>query len=320
MTANNCINSSYSKNLTPYIVGSDTALYQYQSIQTAITQAESDGASSTNPQVVLVSPGSHAGGFTIKDGIIVRGMNSTPGFHSTRINGDVVWGGDPGTEGALENVTVHGNPSALVTIFSESTGGKFTITDCLLDASGGALRCVHNQLGNGVTINIVRSTLIKGSNEHILLNGANSMDIQDSNLIGGPTIRSSRFLGSLTNNIRNCFIVGRVESDLTAVLNISQTKIDAFQGTGEGALRAFTTGTITADDCHIITNTIPAIFINDGATCNVLGCTLETNSATFAIANLGGAGTSILNKANIIMSGSNALIDPLMVVTTYPVL
>lgn len=76
MTTNNSINSpinlpAYS--LTPYIVGSDNNS-QYSTISSAITQAVSDGASSTTPKVIYVKPGTYSGNITLSDGIYITGQ------------------------------------------------------------------------------------------------------------------------------------------------------------------------------------------------------------------------------------------------------
>lgn len=65
------------RNLTPYIVGQDQIDSEFLSIQGAIDRAVADGASTSNPQLVIVKAGTYVENIVLAQGIRLLGLQKT---------------------------------------------------------------------------------------------------------------------------------------------------------------------------------------------------------------------------------------------------
>ena len=247
-------------------------------------------------------------------------MNSTSEFHSVIIENEVLWTGLTGHEGAIENVTIA--PTIAVDAFSVTAGqeGILNISNCLIDETPHNNRCVNWNTTNPSTIKLNNCLLREGTLEFILIDGAANVSLDNCTLSGDNSINGIDLRGTATHVINNCSIDGRLITLGSVSVNCFNTRIDCLGITVLQAVRVRAITTVTLDNCTVLSNNRPCVIINDNATCIILGGTLNSNSpGGFVIQNLGGVGTSILNKASIIMQGSNSTIDPLIVVTTYVV-
>lgn len=128
--------------LSPYIVGATGS--DFTTIQAAIEQAVTDGASKTNQKNVYVKPGTYNENISLFDGINVLGFDSYPsedypgiqfpnnGFLSAVLTGTVTHNG-----GDSKIYNIHIKPSSNGSAFNlNAVGGLIFIRGCRFDLSG----------------------------------------------------------------------------------------------------------------------------------------------------------------------------------------
>jgi hypothetical protein len=236
MTTNNAINSpinlpAYS--LTPYIVGTDNNS-QYTTISSAITQAVSDGASSTSPKVIYVKPGTYNESLTLKDGIYVIGAQMETisyeklGVSPVLLQKSVVVSGTVTFSQTSTSTAIACGLNNITLTYDTASNYVFNVNDNVAGAAaamyiylynvnwsgtnaGFILMGNHNgsSTGGTITFNLNQCTaLLKGSNLFYSLDSTNTTSHQlsinglMSTLIGNNTVQTQAY-GNVSINFDN---------------------------------------------------------------------------------------------------------------------
>lgn len=327
MTIINCINNPFSRLITPYIVGSDTSLYEYQSIQTAIAQAVTDGASAAIPKVILVSAGTFTEDVDILDGIIVKGMNSVRSIHASIIVGEISWGGTAtGHIGSLEDIEVMA-PAATDCLDVGLTGlGTLSCQSCKFDASAGD-RCVNWATNAACFLRLNNCLLIGSTTESISIRGFGDFSMLNSRFENDGSSLQLQITQDARAFTFNCLLEGRAQVQNDAELTLFNCLIDYTLGTNNYAVRANTGSKLVAKGCSILSNNIgvSAVALQGGTgvtttRCEMIQCELlSISTGGFAIEKAGAAVPDpTINKANLIGTGTATGIGAGITVVTYP--
>ena len=126
--------------ITPYIVGSDSHS-QYSTIQAAINQAVTDGASDSTPKNIYVKPGTYTETLTGNAGIRIIGLSvpalgqflALPTDLSVQWNGVCTW-----SSGTMEFQNIETTYNGSGNIFTIPGSGTLILQSCILNNVGGA--------------------------------------------------------------------------------------------------------------------------------------------------------------------------------------
>jgi hypothetical protein len=166
--------------VSPYVVGKDTNLYHFQSINSAITAAVQDGASASQPALIYVTPGNYAENLFFQPYVYVVGYG-TGYSEAVVVTGQASNGLNPGTY-FFANLTFKNTGSTLL-FGGQANNVKFYIENCKFETSG-----------NGTTITIsYENAIVQFINCLIQNTGGNqAIDLQDGFLtIANSIVRSS---------------------------------------------------------------------------------------------------------------------------------
>jgi len=327
MTFNNCINSSFSKTITPYIVGSDTTLYQYQLIKDAIDQAVIDGASAATPKLILISPGTYTENINIYDGIIVSGMNGSRYTHTSIIVGQVSWEGSGSSDiGSLENVEVRGVAAGDCIDVIPGGEGILSCLSCKFDGSV-SNRCVNWSTNATCTLRINDCFLVGGSNESISIRNFGDLFMANSRFENDKGSLQFQITDNATAFVFNCLLEGRVQSQDDAEIIIANSIVDYSLGTNSHGIRINTGSKSTLRGCFINTANagVSAVGMQGGTTtlgtrCDMINCDLLSIASSGNAIERAGATLPdpTLNKSQLTALGTATTIEAGITTTTYP--
>lgn len=132
--------------ISPYIVGT-TGTNDFTTIQAAINQAVSDGASSANKKNIYVKPGTYNENLTVSDGIVVMGLDANhftesgglivlnQAIPSALVTGTITYSGGVNTEGFIKNLNIApGNNNTFLTWTDD--GALFLVEGCRIFLEG----------------------------------------------------------------------------------------------------------------------------------------------------------------------------------------
>ena len=327
MSATNCINSAYSKTISPYIVGSDTALYQYQTIQSAITQATTDGASSATPKVVVVSEGTYTENITITDGIIVRGMNASRDIHASKLVGEISWGGTAtGHTGSVENLET--SAPAATDCLDVGIGGLGVLSckDCKFDASAGD-RCINWATNAACFLRIDNCFLLGSANESISIRNFGDLFMINSRFENDKASLQFQITQDARAFVFNCLLEGRAQVQNDAEMTLFSCLVDYSLGTANYAVRANTGSKATLKNCLIASAnaSVSAVAMQGGTSVTttrfeMVQCELlSIASSGDAIERAGAAAPDpTLSKAFLTATGTASGIQAGITVINYP--
>ena len=141
--------------LTPYVVGK-ALTDPYNSIQDAIDDAVTAGASFTDPAVVIVKPGEYTENVALASGITVIALTYDRG-HMTKLAGTLTYNSAAGGSAATKVATwvgidVNGDGTNPSLQFSGANPQWLNITNCDVNSVGPAKSMVMSNAGTGSTL------------------------------------------------------------------------------------------------------------------------------------------------------------------------
>jgi hypothetical protein len=144
--------ASIGYSLTPYIVGKG-ASDPYSTIQSAIDQAVTDGATFTNPAVVIVKPGVYVEDVSVAVGVSVWALTLEKSY-MTRVTGTLTFnsgaGGSVGSKiTAWIGIDVSGDGTNPTLQFSGLNPQRLNLLNCEINSPGPSPACVLSNTGSG---------------------------------------------------------------------------------------------------------------------------------------------------------------------------
>lgn len=200
--------------ITPYIVGPDVNS-QYSTIQAAINQAITDGASDSTPKNIYVKPGTYTETLTGAAGIRIIGLSipavDTP---NTNPNLSVIWVGVcTWASGAMEFENIRTGYAGSGNIFTIPASGKLVLTGCQLNNPGSAGNII---VDGGSAANLYMQNCQPGNNVGQLINSSHTgfvAYINDSSLAAGGGLTTVGGTWTLNNVTMDAFwIMGNTEA------------------------------------------------------------------------------------------------------------
>lgn len=243
---------------TAYVVGSTGA--RFTSIQTAINQAESDGASFASPANVFIQAGTYTENLTLKDGIYLYTYDGNFGFTSSKsvsLNGTVSIA--TGVRCKINGVHFSRTSGS---IFS-CTGGTLELSNCTSTVTTGILfsltsTAAKNFYFSNCTFNGISSSAFMTTNSDAMTVTVRAESTSISFDVDSSFTNSTDIV---TIDLFNC------KNITTWILNSGTTNFTAqncyFEGSGGSIINtgASATGTINLYNCIVSVTSNPVITI-----------------------------------------------------------
>lgn len=267
-----------------YVVSTVAGQGGFTSIQAAINQAVSDGASVSNPLTIWVFSGAYTENLTLAPFVSLACANSSVQENTATVIGNAVYSGTG--DFAINNLSFVSNSSSAAISFQSAGSVTIQLNGTILDggASGIGLECTS------------ASSLINVFSGQLYSAGSG----KSFNQTHGTTVLFDCSGGSNTGLIStisggNCYFYGCVFTDGYSVTGASLNCIDTIiQST-----------TLAASS--------PCINIGASGTVLVIGGSLFSNAGSGFVID----GTGALTYSNIALRGSALLVDPALTVNYF---
>lgn len=260
--------------VSPYVVGTNANIYNYTSIQTAITAAVTDGASATSPAIVYVTPGTYTQNLTFQPYVHLVGIASGDGdvVNVVGTSGSNIFLGTPSLI-SITNINFVSNSTS----FAFYTQGASTIQELIL---------------RNVSISVSQ-----GSSGAISLNSFGVVNIYDSIITSTSNGSGPLSINNGTNNFYNCIFNNTGTGTSSSNGGIANFYFSTFNDniTNLG-------GTVNIYSCYANSGA-QSFYTNAGSTANSIYDLVvnSTASSGYWFTNVGGAG---LNYGAILPIGS----------------
>jgi hypothetical protein len=249
----------------------------FHTIQAAITQAHTDGATTT----IFVQPGTYAEDLTLYDGINIQGSQE----------GEVIINGihTPPSSGTFSVSSVQ--LASATDIFSSSAAGTttLTVTNCLFNLTAGYVFDLANWTGDLIIDNCTETS----TRNYIVTNTASAaLDIKDSAIGAGTTTLTCSGVTRIFNSRIFCPVTFASAAD---VLVDGGSRIDA-------AVTTSGTATVSIMDSVISSGSSSAIVHNSTNLLTLSNVTIDSSSSTVI------DGTGTIELGEVVYTNSNTVI------------
>lgn len=317
--------------LSPYVVGPTSS--DYMTIQAAINQAVSDGASQDSQINIYVKPGTYNENITLYDGINVMGFDpyysECPpgnqfvynGFLSALLTGTITHASGDSKVYAL-NVKPSANSTA-VTLDAE--GGLLILSGCRFDLSGSSSVLLSVTDTDTAVLSDTISTVAAGKCFAISEGMSANISIYNSKILSSATSTLDAET-DLTLQVSNSSILGSIDASLAASLYFTAYETQHSKTASDPLIIAgdSTTGTILYYDSQLITPSSSAFDIGStGIVINLInswcssGVTEVTGGGRVTKNFItGSSGESVLIKNTTGFGGSDYVVNQAGLTTT----
>jgi hypothetical protein len=294
---------------TAYVVGTDPLQARFTVIQNAINQAVADGATTANPQVVFIQPGTYTEDLTLAPGVFLAGHPRS----KADISPVTIIGTCTAASNAVDTFLVcfirFRQPAAANAFNISGTGAFFcSIKTCEIEAVTLGVDAVNHSAANA-NVSIYDSLIAADGAGATINHTAGILNIEGSDLLGTSGVDTA--IGTVTS-FRMVDSLAQVEitisgtNDGNIFFRNCELQFLGLVNTGGNSTNVF------VEECKLIP-VPPSIATNIAANCSALfnQCIVDSAAASWAL----GAGTISLNDVASIGTAVN--IDPGLIRTGH---